>query len=284
MSIFLSILSVIHWDVNPVIFKFFSIEPRWYGVLFASSFLVGFVIIEQIFKWENRNLKDLDKLTIYMLVSTVLGARLGHCLFYNPSYYLMNPVEILMVWKGGLASHGAAIGILFALWLFVRKYKDYRYLWIVDRIVIVVAMAGVFIRTGNFFNSEIFGIPSSMPWAVVFDKIDAIPRHPVQMYEAIAYALIFLILFFTYKKFKETTREGLLTGLFLVLIFSARMILEIWKVQQADFTLFLGVKMGQWLSIPFILAGLTLLIRAARLPKPERKKNIETKNEKGKND
>lgn len=269
MMLLANFLAAIHWNADPVIFEIFGIEPRWYGVLFASSFIVGFVIIEQIFKNEHKNLKDLDKLTVYMLVATVVGARLGHCLFYNPGYYLANPIEILMIWKGGLASHGAAIGILFALWLFTKKHEGYSYLWIVDRIVIVVAMAGAFIRTGNFFNSEIFGMPASVPWAVVFERIDMVPRHPVQLYEALCYALIFFFLFILYNKQKQKIREGLLTGYFLILIFTARIVLEIWKVQQADFTLFLGIKMGQWLSIPFIVTGLILLVRAYVKPRPD---------------
>ncbi len=259
-----SLVLTIHWNINPEIFKIGSIEPRWYGVLFASSFIIGYVILEQIFNWENKNLKNLDKLIIYIVIATVIGARLGHCFFYDPSYYLANPIKILKVWEGGLASHGAALGILFAMWLFISKHQEYTYLWIIDRIVIGVALSGLFIRTGNFFNSEIVGSPSTMPWAVVFERVDMIARHPVQLYEAFAYGAIFVLLFFYYKSKKENTPEGLLTGLFMVLVFTARLILEQWKVPQAEFLLPMGIKMGQVLSVPFIITGLILIIRALK--------------------
>ena len=270
-----NILGVIHWNIDPSIFSIGALEPRWYGVLFATSFIVGYVIIEQMFKWENRDLKDLDKLMIYMVVATVVGARLGHCIFYDPVYYFSNPVRILMIWKGGLASHGAAIAILLALAIFVKKYKSYSYLWVVDRVVPVVAISGVFIRTGNFFNSEIVGIPSTQPWAVLFERIDPrimelVPRHPVQLYEALAYACIFLLLFFLYKKWKENTPRGLLTGLFMVLIFSARFFIEIWKIPQVGFEMSIPIKMGQLLSIPFIITGIVLIIYSMK----NRTKNI----------
>lgn len=250
--------AVINWNVTPG-FEILGIELRWYGFLFAFSFIIGYMIMEKIFKWENVPVKELDRLAIYMIISTIAGARLGHCLFYQPEYYLMNPIEILNLRQGGLASHGAGIGILFALWLFARKRPKTSYLWVVDRIVIVVALSGFFIRLGNFFNSEIYGIEASVPWAVIFERIDNIPRHPVQLYESISYLAIFIFLFFRYVKEKAKIPEGYLTGMFLILVFGARFILEIWKTEQTDFMSGTLLSMGQILSIPFVLIGFYLL-------------------------
>ena len=143
-----------------------------------------------------------------MMVGTIAGARLGHCLFYDPAYYLTNPLKILMVWEGGLASHGGAIGILTALFLYSRKRPDQPYLWLLDRMAIVIALAGLFIRVGNFFNSEILGIPADVPWAIIFDRIDSLPRHPAQLYEAIAYGSIFVGLYRLYGKLSARTASG----------------------------------------------------------------------------
>jgi prolipoprotein diacylglyceryl transferase len=160
-------LLIIPWDVDPEIFRIGPFAIRWYGLLFASSFVVGYIIMNKIFK--NENLKDevLDRLTIYMAVGVIAGARLGHCLFYEPAYYLANPLEILMIWHGGLASHGAAVGILIAIWYFAKKEKK-DYTWTLDRIAIVVALSGFFIRMGNLMNSEIYGVETTVPGGVVF--------------------------------------------------------------------------------------------------------------------
>jgi prolipoprotein diacylglyceryl transferase len=178
--------------VSPEIFSFgpFSIgslnlgpfSVRWYGLLFAASFVIGFQIMNWIFKIEKKSEKDLNDLVWYMILGTVIGARLGHCLFYNPEYYLSNPLEILKIWQGGLASHGAAVGILTAMYLYSKKKVGQSFLWILDRVVITVALAGSLIRLGNLFNSEIIGIPTDLPWGFVFTLIDEIPRHPAQLY------------------------------------------------------------------------------------------------------
>lgn len=260
------ILAYFNWNLNPG-FDVFGLEIRYYGFLFALSFIIGYMIMEKIFKWEGREIKELDKLSIYMIVSTIIGARLGHCFFYEPDYYLANPLQILNLRQGGLASHGAAIGILFALWLFAKNRKNTTYFWVVDRIVIVVALSGFFIRLGNFFNSEIYGIESTVPWAVVFQRIDNVPRHPVQLYESLAYLGIFIYLYIDYLKQKSKTLDGLLTGKFLVLVFTARFILEIWKVSQTDLEANMLISMGQLLSIPFVLAGIYLIFRAKKQKK-----------------
>lgn len=201
-----------------------------------------------------------------MIISTIVGARLGHCLFYEPEIYLSDPIKILFIWQGGLASHGAAIGIIFGLWLYVKRQQDITLMWILDRIVIVVALAGCFIRLGNFFNSEILGIEATIPWAVIFSRIDDVPRHPVQIYEALSYLAVFFILNSLYNKYKSASPKGLLFGLFLSLIFGARFILENFKTAQASFEADDSLKMGQLLSIPFILLGIYFIIKSKKNP------------------
>lgn len=252
-------LLVIPWDVNPEIFRIGSFAVRWYGLLFASSFLFGYIIMDKIFKNENLGQQVLDRLTIYMAVGVIAGARLGHCLFYEPGYYLSHPLEILAVWHGGLASHGAAVGILIALWLFIRKErKDYT--WIIDRVAIVVALSGFFIRMGNLMNSEIYGIETTVPWGFVFLRNgETAPKHPTQIYEGLAYLFIFILLFSIYWKKKGEYIQGLLISLTLILIFTARFFIEFLKEDQVAFEAGMKLNMGQLLSIPFVAAGLIWL-------------------------
>lgn len=260
-------LIYIIWNVNPVFIEIMGREIRWYGILFALGFIVGHYIMSKIFDIEKIDIKNLDALTYYMIFSTIIGARLGHCFFYEPEYYFSNPAEIIAIWKGGLASHGAAIGILLALWLYSRSRPNQPYLWIVDRIVITVAFAGVCIRLGNLMNHEIIGKPTNLPWAFIFTLVDNQPRHPSQLYEAIAYALIFFFLYRLYfKKYTTQTPHGLLLGWFLVLVFGVRILVEFLKEDQVaneqDLVLIPGLNMGQNLSIPFVLLGIYLIYRA----------------------
>lgn len=253
------IVNAIVWDVNPEIFSLGQFAVRWYGLLFASGFVFGYFIMGHIFKQEKIPAKMLDTLTTYMVVGTVIGARLGHCLFYEPAYYLADPIKILKVWEGGLASHGAAIGILIALWLFVRKAKK-PYIWILDRIVIVVALAGFFIRMGNLMNSEIYGVETNLPWGFIFARWgETVPKHPTQIYEGLSYLAIFGMLYFLYHKKGSAIKPGLLFGLFLSVLFFMRFIIEFIKESQVGFEDTMALNMGQLLSIPFILAGLYLL-------------------------
>lgn len=249
------------WDVSPEIFSFWIITVRWYSLMFMLSFIIGIIIFKWIYKRENKPEKDLDELLLYMLAGTIVGARLGHCLFYDPAYYLSNPVKILMVWEGGLASHGAAVGILLALYLFVKKKENYSYLWLVDRIVITVALAGCFIRLGNLFNSEIIGKPADVPWSIIYTRVDNIPRHPTQIYESLAYLIIFLILFFIYKKKGARSEPGLLFGLFLIGVFGFRIFVEQFKENQSGFEESMFLNMGQILSIPLVIFGIYLVYR-----------------------
>ncbi len=250
------LFQIVPWDVNPEIFRIGSFAVRWYGLLFASSFFFGYIIMNKMFKNEKLGEDVLDRLTIYMAVGTIVGARLGHCLFYEPSYYLKNPLEILMIWHGGLASHGAAIGILLAIWYFARKERK-DYLWVMDRIVITVALAGFFIRMGNLMNSEIYGVETTVPWGFVFLRNHEVaPKHPTQIYEAFAYLAIFVLLYKLYWVKKGEHLQGLLFSLFLVLVFTSRFFIEFLKEDQVAFEATMKINMGQWLSIPFILAGL----------------------------
>lgn len=207
--------------------------------------------------FRNENLKQevLDKLTIYMAIGTIVGARLGHCFFYEPGYYLSHPGEILKIWHGGLASHGAAIGILIALWLFVRKEKK-DYSWVIDRIAIVVALSGFFIRMGNLMNSEIYGVETNLPWGFVFlNNGETAPKHPTQIYEALAYLLVFFLLYRIYWKNKGEHIQGMLISLFLIIVFTARFFIEFLKEDQVAFEANMTLNMGQRLSIPFVIAG-----------------------------
>ncbi|KPK87829.1 MAG: prolipoprotein diacylglyceryl transferase [Bacteroides sp. SM23_62_1] len=252
-------IDAINWNVNPEIFRIGNFAVRWYGLLFASGFLFGYLIFYKFFKKEGLTVEILDKLTIYMALGTVIGARLGHCLFYEPNYYLSNPIEILKIWKGGLASHGAAIGILIALYLFVRKHKK-PFIWILDRIVVVVALGGALIRIGNLMNSEIYGVQTSLPWGFVFIRNhEIVPKHPTQIYEALTYFLVFGILFWIYLKTKAQFRDGTLFGWFLILVFGIRFFIEFIKEDQVPFEGGMTLNMGQWLSIPFVLLGITVL-------------------------
>jgi prolipoprotein diacylglyceryl transferase len=194
-----------------------------------------------------------------MIVGTIIGARLGHCFLYDPYYYLSNPVKILAVWEGGLASHGGGIGVVLSLYLYKRKTQE-SYLWLLDRVAIPTALAAFFIRIGNLFNSEIIGIPTQGPWAVIFEKVDSIPRHPAQVYEALSYILIFFILMFIYKKRERQLNNGLIFGVFLILIFTSRFFIEFVKSSQESYSTSFWMSTGQILSIPFIIAGILLII------------------------
>jgi phosphatidylglycerol:prolipoprotein diacylglycerol transferase len=251
---------IIPWDVNPEIFRIGAFAIRWYGLLFASSFLFGYIIMLKIFK--NENLSDivLDRLTIYMAAGTLIGARLGHCFLYDPGYYFAHPLEVLQVWKGGLASHGAAIGIFIAVGLFAIKQKK-GFFWTMDRIAIVVALSGFFIRMGNLMNSEIYGIETSLPWGFVFLREgENLPRHPTQIYEALSYLAIFFILFWLYWRKKGEIITGSLFSLGLILIFTARFFIEFLKVDQVASEAAMRLNLGQRYSIPLIVIGCLGLI------------------------
>jgi phosphatidylglycerol:prolipoprotein diacylglycerol transferase len=257
------ILSYITWDVTPELLNIGPFSVRWYGLLFAMAFIAGFKIMQWIYKRENKPENDVEQLVIYVIVGTVIGARLGHCLFYNPEYYLANPLEILMVWKGGLASHGTSIGIPIAIYLYTKK-KKISFLWQMDRVVIVTALGGSLIRLGNLFNSEIIGKAADVPWAFIFTRVDNVPRHPTQLYESLGYLILFLILFFIYKNKYKKLNDGFIFGVFLILLFTFRFFVEFFKENQSGFEASMAFNMGQLLSVPFIILGVILIIRSAK--------------------
>lgn len=259
---------IIPWNPDPEIFRIGPIAVRWYGLLFASGFLFGYIIMRKMFINEGLSDLVLDRLTVYMAVGVIVGARLGHCLFYEPEFYLKHPIEIIKVWRGGLASHGAAIGILIALWLFIKKEKK-GYFWILDRIAIVVALAGFLIRMGNLMNSEIYGIETTVPWGFVFLRNDEVaPKHPTQIYEGLTYLLVFFLLHRMYWQKKGNVWQGLLISIFLVIVFTSRFLIEFVKEDQVGFEAAMKLNMGQWLSIPFILAGIAGIVLSIKYKKP----------------
>ncbi|MBC7922661.1 MAG: prolipoprotein diacylglyceryl transferase [Ferruginibacter sp.] len=358
--------SYLLWNADPELFTIGALTPRWYGLLFALGFLLGQQVLIRMFKAEGKPESDVETLTVYMVLSTIVGARLGHCLFYEPETYLADPIRILKIWEGGLASHGAAIAIFFALYFYARNKKGQSYLWVTDRMVVTVALAGCCIRLGNLMNSEIIGKPSDVPWAFVFARSanDALttdfggqleatqirqtgqdttvggvpytrlafqtefqpavdeatandlvqrafpavlgetsrfrevnehirlvsgayaptvarkgdhfvatfyaygkPRHPAQLYEAMSCLVLFFLLYRFWSQRKENTPEGSITGLFMVGIFTLRFFYEFLKEPQVDFEREMVLNMGQWLSIPAVIFGLTLLVLSRRTAK-----------------
>lgn len=267
------------WDVHPTLFTIGPVEVRYYGLMWALGFIISAYIISNIMKREGYPEKTFDSFFWYALLSTVIGSRLGHCLFYAPGYYLTHPIEILYIHQGGMASHGAAVGLLVGLWLFSRK-KKIPYIWSLDRIGILVAISGALVRIGNFMNSEIFGRPTSLPWGVEFvlsnewnTLYKGLPCHPTQLYEALAYLIIFVVfLWLYYRKNLAQRRPGAMFGIFLIALFGIRFLIEFIKNPQEDFEVGMILNMGQLLSIPFIVAGCVLLYRAYRAPEKKLEK------------
>lgn len=275
----------ITWDVDPIIFSIGSFGIRYYSLFFVVAFCVSYILFKRFYKDENLPIEQLDKLTFYYVIpATIIGARLGHCLFYEPAYYLAHPLEIILPFSDGkftgyqgLASHGAAFGILLALFLYARKYKI-SLMWLLDRIGIAVAVSGFFVRMGNLMNSEIFGRPTGLPWGFRFIRSAEyraqVPNmdigcHPTQLYEGLSYLFIFFLLFFLYSKMRKKLKPGTLFGLFLILLFSARFLIEFVKLPQEAFEQNMTLVMGQWLSLPFIILGAVVLYLSVKgkLPK-----------------
>lgn len=261
----------LHWNVSPEIFSVGPVVLRWYGLMFLAGFSIGYYLMAKVCRWEGKPTEKLDSLLVHLVLGTTIGARLGHCLFYDPVYYLSNPLEILKIWEGGLASHGGGIGVMIGIWIFRRKNPEFSLMWIFDRIAIFTVMTGGFIRLGNLFNSEILGKPTNGDWGVIFSRVDQFPRHPAQVYESVAYFLIFAVVYRIYLKLKAQTPPGLLLGLVFVGIFVSRFVIEFFKENQEAFENQMTLNMGQLLSIPFILVGLWLIRRALNLSKASAK-------------
>ncbi|GAB2775578.1 prolipoprotein diacylglyceryl transferase [Hymenobacter luteus] len=307
----MSFLSAILWSPNPILAEIGPLTLRWYGLLFMSGFVVGSFILSHVYRSEKVSPRWVDVITIYMLLGTVLGARLGHVFFYDWDQYKDNLLSIFKIWEGGLASHGATLGIIFAVWLFSRNNK-FDWLWTLDRIVLVVAVGGALIRLGNLMNSEIVGRPTEVPWAFVFPrdvehlqqprpdqpvpagsvavqrfrdadgkiKVEtqpvagavaantevAVPRHPTQIYESLFCVFLFVLLYGMWNRTRERTPRGQLFGLFVVLLFSFRFLIEFLKEDQVAFEQNMSLNMGQWLSVPLIFIGLWVVWRAGKDP------------------
>lgn len=260
-------MAYIIWNPDDTIIDLGFYALRWYSVLFALGFVFSYIILRKYFKKENIAEEKLERLTVYVVLATVIGARLVHCLFYDWDYYSDHILEIFLPVRfepefhftgfQGLASHGGIFGIVIAVLLYSRKY-NINALWIFDKLSLVGALAGACIRFGNLMNSEIVGKPADVPWAFVFVEVDNVPRHPGQLYEALSYLLIFVILYFLTKKSKR--EPGFIFGVFFILLFTARFIIEFFKADQSAFEADMLLNMGQLLSIPFIIFGIILII------------------------
>ena len=289
----------IHWNVNPVLVHIGSLEIRWYSLLFISGFILGWYIFRWFFRREGISEKLLDPLLYTLLICTIVGARLGHCLFYQPDYYLapfidmfggkVSPEiaehgltnwqafwEMFMPWKGGLASHGGTIALVLGMIWFSKHYGPifkFDFMWMADHLCIAIAFAACFIRLGNLFNSEIYGDVTSLPWGVIFDRRqETLPKHPTQLYEALAYLLLGLFLIWRYRHRLGSTFKGFFFGAFFLGCFGMRFLIEFIKEPQVEFETGMieraGLNMGQWLSVPFIIAGVLILIYSYRKKTP----------------
>lgn len=273
-------LTYIDWHTSPDIFTFPESIPliggfpiRWYGLMFASAFLLGYQVVSYMFKKEGRSLEEADQLLLYTMIGTVVGARVGHYFFYEYPLLFADPIKFFVSMitppYAGLASHGAGIGLFTAFYLYVKKYKNVSYLYVTDHIVPAVAVGGACIRFGNLMNSEILGKPSDLPWAFKFYNDSAlgheyanvvVPRHPAQLYESLSCIVLFLIIMFIWSKKKQHTQEGLLTGVFMVILFTLRFLYEFLKENQSSFENGMSLNMGQVLSIPAVIFGLIVIV------------------------
>ncbi len=267
-------LSYITWDVSPVIFKLGFFTLRWYSLAFMIGFLVGYEIVARMFRHEGAPERWLGLLLMWTVAGTIVGARLGHVFFYEWDLFSQNPVKILYVWEGGLASHGGAIGVILGVILFSIVTTKRSPLWTFDRLVVPIALVGGLIRLGNLMNSEIFGHATTLPWGFRFvnsPEWQALYAgqacHPTQIYEAICYFALFALLMWMYWRKNAEERPGLIFGVFLIGIFTPRFFIEFIKNPQEAFEQSMALNMGQWLSIPFIIAGISLIIYAMRRPR-----------------
>lgn len=269
----MNLLAVV-WNVSPYIHQFSGTYAiRWYGVLFALAFVLAYYVAYFLFTKEKIDESILNKMSIAAVIGGVVGARIGHCLFYEPAYYLNNPVKILCIWEGGMASHGGAIGVLLAF-LFVAR-KNISYKTILSRTMLVTPIAAVFFRMGNLMNSEIYGIPTDLPWGFIFVNSHevltgieaAVPRHPTQIYEMLCYfALFVFFIVYCYKilKIKGKINDWFVIGIFLTGIFGTRFCIEFIKLPQVAFEQTMILDMGQWLSLPFIVFGIYALAKSKK--------------------
>ena len=285
-------LSYVTWNVDPELFTVFGREIRWYGMLWVIGLIVAVFIVQRIFDNEKHPEKWFDSLFVYMMFGIILGARLGHCLFYEPVYYLSNPLEILKIWEGGLASHGGVIGIIIAVWLYSKKVTKKSMLWTFDRVIVPTGFTAAFIRLGNLMNHEIYGGPTTEPWGFRFIEnipywkagaapIYTDPSHPTQIYEAIIYLIVFAVTMYMFFKTNAKYKQGLTLGVAMIMIFLSRFFIEYLKNVQVQSEIAMrestGLILGQWLSIPFVLWGVWLVWNALKKSKQKEEVVVETK-------
>ena len=269
----------ITWTADPVIFSIGSKEIRWYALMFVIGFAIGYKIVERMWKREDINPKWIDPLLWYTLAGTVVGARLGHCLFYAPGQYLSNPLDIIKVWEGGLASHGGVIGIIIAIYFFSKYVSHKSMMWTFDKLVTPTGLVAALIRLGNLMNHEVYGNPTDKPWGFRFvynkyewlrgaEPIYTTPCHPTQIYEAICYLITFALCMWLYFKKDAWKKEGLIFGIFMICIFASRFFIEYLKEVQESFEEGMMLNMGQLLSIPFVLMGIYFVWHALKKGSP----------------
>ena len=286
-------LMYITWDIDPELFTIFGREIRWYGLLWVIGLIVAVIIVQKIFEREKLPEKWFDSLFIYMMVGIIVGARLGHCLFYEPAHYLANPLDILKIWEGGLASHGGVLGIIIAVWLYSKRVTKKSMLWTFDRVIVPTGFTAAAIRIGNLMNHEIYGGVTEQPWGFRFienigawkagiaEPVFSQPSHPTQIYEALIYLLVFAITMYLFWKTNAKEKQGLLIGIAMIIIFASRFFIEYIKHVQVDSEEMMrqstGLILGQWLSIPFVLWGVWLVWNAFRNSntKVEKTENME---------
>ena len=262
-------LLFVHWNMNPEIFRIGGFAVRWYGVLFVSGFILGYWMFTKFCQKERVDTKMLDPLLFTLLIGTLVGSRLGHCIFYQPEYYFgswKGFLELFQIWKGGLASHGGAMMLVLCMIWFAHKYgPKYHidFMWLVDHLAIAVAFAGAFIRLGNLCNSEIYGDVTSLPWGFIFERRgETEPKHPTQIYESLSYFILGLILVWIYVKRLNKTYRGTFIGIFFIVCFGMRFLIEFIKEPQVEFEESMTLDMGQWLSMPFVILGIASLVWA----------------------
>jgi len=261
-------LGTIRWNVDPVLVQLGNFPLRYYSLLFGTGVALGYIIVRRLYQRAGKSIEPLDMLATYIIIGIIIGARLGHCLFYEPTYYLQHPIEMIFpiqkiegsyrfVAYSGLASHGGGIGVLIAVLLYCKKYTVK--VWpLLDKIAMAAPITGACIRVGNFMNSEILGEPTGGRFGVIFERVDQLPRHPAQLYEAFAYLFIFILLSKLYRS-KKQYQSGFISGLMLTLLFTARFLIEFSKINQVQFEEGMLLNMGQYLSLPFIILGIALM-------------------------
>lgn len=258
-------MNYFHWNTDREIVHLFGLlSLRWYSLLFLFGFVLSYFLLKKLLQTEGKDTSYLESLLNYAVAGTLIGARLGHCLFYDPSFYFEHPLQILAIWEGGLASHGGYLGLIVAVVFFCRKNKI-SFFWLFDRVGIFALMTGGFIRLGNLFNSEMVGHVTNKPWGIIFDKVDQLPRHPTQLYESIGYFTIAGILYAIYRwGYQRHPPGGRILGWGLFISFAFRFFIEFLKENQSLFESNMPINMGQILSIPFVLIGILLIVRRSK--------------------